>query len=249
MRMENIKESSVGTSITPPKRRFGKVYNIQPFIISKNMNTKVCLLCRVSTQAQDYEYQVNLLSDIAKSRNWDIAKVFANKVSGAKKNEERTEIMELVEYVKNNKVDKVLCTEISRLGRSTLEALKVIEILNEHKVCLYLANYGLETLDKDGNVNPTCHLICTILLEVGQIERSTIRARMSMGYQEYLNKRKADKENHPLGRPTKYKKSDNAYREQYQKEISLLRKGISLRNVSSITGTSIGTLRKLKIYV
>jgi hypothetical protein len=72
---------------------------------------------------------------------------------------------------------------------------------------------------------------------------------MAMGYQEYLNKRKTDKENHPLGRPTKYKKSDSAYREQYQKEISLLRKGISLRNVSSLTGTSIGTLRKLKVFV
>ena len=116
------------------------------------MSEKVCLLCRVSTQAQDYEYQINLLTDIAKSRNWEVVKVFANKISGAKKNEERSEIMELIEYVKNNKVDKVLCSEISRLGRSTLEALKVIELLNENKVCLYLANYGLSTLDKNGNV-------------------------------------------------------------------------------------------------
>lgn len=213
------------------------------------MNTKVCLLCRVSTQAQDYEYQVNLLTDIARSRNWEVVKIFANKVSGAKKNEERTEIMELIEFVKTNQVDKVLCTEISRLGRSTLEALKVIEVLNENKVCLYLANYGLETLDQKGNINATCSLICTILLEVGQIERSTIRTRMAMGYQEYLNKRREDKENHPLGRPTKYKKSDTQYREQYQKELTLLRKGISLRNVNKLTGTSIGTLRKIKIYV
>ena len=151
--------------------------------------------------------------------------------------------------MKNNRVDKVLCTEISRLGRSTLEALKVIEVLNENKVCLYLANYGLETLDKDGKVNPTCHLLCTILLEVAQMERGMIRTRMAMGYQEYLNKRKTDKENHPLGRPTKYKKSDTAYREQYAKELTLLRKGVSLRNVSKLTGTSVGTLRKIKIYV
>ena len=210
---------------------------------------KCCLLCRVSTQAQDYEYQVNLLTDIARSRNWEVVKIFANKVSGAKKNEDREEIQELLDYVKANKVDKVLCTEISRLGRSTLEALKVIEVLNEQKVCLYLANYGLETLDKEGKVNPTCHLLCTILLEVAQMERGMIRTRMAMGYQEYLSKRKADKGNHPLGRPTKYKKSDTQYREQYQKELTMLRKGISLRNVSKLTGTSIGTLRKIKIYV
>lgn len=212
-------------------------------------NTKVCLLCRVSTQAQDYDYQVNLLTDIAKSRNWEIVKIFANKVSGAKKNEERSEIVELLDFVKSNKIDKILCTEISRLGRSTLEALKVIETLNEAGVCLYLANYGIETLTKDGKVNPTCHLLCTILLEVAQMERSIIRNRMAMGYQDYLSKRKQDKENHPLGRPTKYKKSDNSYREQYQKELTLLKKGVSLRNVSKLTGTSIGTLRKIKIYI
>lgn len=211
--------------------------------------TKVCLLCRVSTQAQDYDYQVNLLTDIARSRRWEVVKVFANKVSGVKKNEDREEIRELLEFVRTNKIDKVLCTEISRLGRSTLEALKIIEILKEHKVCLFLANYGLETLDGNGQENPTCHLLCTILLEVAQMERSMIRCRMAMGYREYLNKRRQDKEGHPLGRPQNYKKSEQQYKEQYQKQLSLLRKGISLRNVNKITGTSIGTLRRLKQYL
>ena len=211
--------------------------------------TKVCLLCRVSTQAQDYDYQVNLLTDVARSRRWEVVKVFANKISGARKNEDRAEVRELLEFVKVNKVDKVLCTEISRLGRSTLEALKIIEILNNHKICLFLANYGLETLDKEGNVNPTCHMLCTILLEVAQMERGMIRSRMAMGYREYLNKRRQDKEGHPLGRPQNNKKSEQQYKEQYQKQLSLLRKGLSLRNVHAITGTSIGTLRKLKQYL
>ncbi len=213
------------------------------------METRICLLCRVSGQAQDYEYQVNLLTELAKSRGWEIVATFANKVSGAKKNEEREEIQELLEFVKTNKVDKVLCTEISRLGRSTLEALKVIEVLNENKVCLYLANYGLETLDKDGKVNPVASLITTILLEVAQMERGMIRARMEMGYREYINKRKADKEAHPVGRPKSYRKSEDAYREQYAKELTLLRKGISLRNICKLTGVSVNTLRRLKKYM
>ena len=206
-------------------------------------------MCRVSTQAQDYDYQVNILTDVARGRRWEVVKVFANKISGARKNEDRAEVRELLEFVKVNKVDKVLCTEISRLGRSTLEALKIIEILNNHKICLFLANYGLETLDKEGNVNPTCHMLCTILLEVAQMERGMIRSRMAMGYREYLNKRRQDKEGHPLGRPQNNKKSEQQYKEQYQKQLSLLRKGLSLRNVHAITGTSIGTLRKLKQYL
>lgn len=210
---------------------------------------KVCLLCRVSTLKQDYEYQVGQLTDIARSRNWNIIRIFANKVSGAKKNEDRREIMEMLEFVETNKVDKILCTEISRLGRSTLEALKIIELLNEKKVCLYLANYGIETLNAKGEVNPTCHLIYTLLLEIAQMERGMIRSRMAMGYSEYLNKRKSDKENHPLGRPASYRKSDDEYKTQYQKEIALLRKGISLRNVSKLTHTSVGTLQRLKKYL
>ena len=210
---------------------------------------KVILLARVSTDKQEYRRQINELKGFCEKMDWEIAEVFANKVSGAETIENRTEIVEMVEFVRKNNVKRVVCLEISRLGRNTLEALKVIEVLNENKVCLYLANYGLETLDKDGKVNPTCHLLCTILLEVAQMERGMIRTRMAMGYQEYLNKRKTDKENHPLGRPTKYKKSDIAYREQYAKELTLLRKGVSLRNVSKLTGTSIGTLRKIKIYV
>ena len=208
---------------------------------------RVCLLCRVSTQGQDYQYQIETLEELAKNKGWEVVATFANKVSGAKKNEERTEIVELINYVKSHKVDKVVSTEISRVGRNTLEALKTIEVLNENKVCLYLANYGLETLDKNGKVNPITSLICTILLEISQMERGMIRERMRMGYEAYLERRKT--EDLPLGRPTTYRKSESEYRAQYSKDLSLLRKGISLRNVHSITGTAIGTLQKIKVYV
>ena len=210
---------------------------------------KVCLLLRVSTNAQDYEYQYNTLKELCEKKGWEIVKVFANKVSGAKKNEERQEIVDLIDYVKNNKVDRVVATEISRIGRDTLEALKTIEILNEHKVNLYLANYNIETLNPNGEVNPIARLILTICLEISSYERNLLRYRMREGYNEYLRKRREDKQNHPLGRKTEYRKSEDAYRQQYKQELTLLRKGISLRNVQQLTGTSVGTLRKLKKYL
>lgn len=208
---------------------------------------KVCLLLRVSTSAQDYEYQHSTLVELCKHKGWEIVKVFANKVSGAKKNEDRREIVELIEYVQNNKVDRVLATEISRIGRDTLEALKTIEILNEHKVNLYLANYNIETLSPNGEVNPIARLILTICLEISSYERNLIRYRMKVGYEEYLKRRK----NNPklrLGRQG-YKKQEEAYRSDYAKELSLLRKGISMRNVQQLTGTSLGTLQKIKQYL
>lgn len=211
------------------------------------MSTKICLLCRTSTQAQDYEYQINLLTDIAKSRNWEIVKIFANKVSGAKKNEDRQEIVELIEYVKNHEVDMVVATEVSRLGRDTLEALKTIEILNENKVNLFFANYGIETLLPDGTVNPIARLILTICLEISAYERNLIRYRMKVGYEDYLKKRKTNPELR-LGRQG-YKKDEQSYRQDYAHELSLLRKGISMRNVQKLTGTSLGTLQKIKQYL
>ena len=127
---------------------------------------KVVILARVSTDKQDYERQVNELTDYCRKMDWEVEKVFTNKVSGAKKNEEREEIQELISYVNSNQIRRVVCLEISRMGRNTLEALKVIQILNEHKVSLYVKNYNLETLDSEGRVNPVASLICTILLEV-----------------------------------------------------------------------------------
>ena len=205
---------------------------------------KAVILARVSTDKQDYERQVNELSDYCRKMNWAVEKVFTNKVSGAKKNEEREEIQELISYVNTHQIRRVVCLEISRMGRNTLEALKVIQILNENKVSLYVKNYNLETLDSDGKVNPVASLICTILLEVAAMERLTIKERMESGRRQYIDK--CRREGIKMGRPSTYRKSDEEYRKQYQKEISLIRKGLSLANISAITGTSINTIRKLR---
>lgn len=203
----------------------------------------VVLLCRVSTNHQDYSRQINELTDFCSKQGWNICKVFANKVSGAKTLEERTEIQDMITYVRTHDINKVVVLEISRLGRNTLEALKVIQMLNEEGICLYVKNYNLETI-VNGKINPVASLICTILLEIASMERLTIVERMTSGRNQYIAKCKA--EGKKMGRPETYKKSDETYKEQYAKDISLLKKGISLRNVSSITGTSIMTLRKIK---
>ena len=207
---------------------------------------KVVILARVSTQAQDYQRQVTELQEYCDKEGWEVTRVFANKVSGAKAVTERPEIVEMVEYIKNNDVKRVVCLEISRLGRNTLEALKVINYLNEHRVSLYVKNYNLETLI-NGKVSPVVSLICTILLEIGSLERQSIIERTSSGRNQYIAK--CREQGIKMGRPSSYRKSDEAYKDQYSKEISLLRKGISLRNVQAITGTAVGTLRKLSKFV
>ncbi len=207
----------------------------------------VVLLCRVSTAGQDYSRQVDELSDFCSKMGWNVRRIFTAKVSGAKKIEERSELSEMLDYIRGNSIDKVCVLEISRLGRNTLEALKVIRLLNDNGVCLYIKNYNLETLGADGKPNPIASMICTILLEVAQMERLTIMERMASGRDRYIAKCRA--EGIKMGRPGTYRKSDERMRTQYTKELGLLKKGISLRNISAITGTSVGTIRKLYKYL
>lgn len=178
---------------------------------------------------------------------WNVRRIFTAKVSGAKKIEERSELTEMLDYIRGNSIDKVCVLEISRLGKNTLEALKVIRLLNDNGVCLYIKNYNLETLGADGKPNPIASMICTILLEVAQMERLTIMERMASGRDRYIAKCRA--EGIKMGRPGTYRKSDERMRTQYTKELGLLKKGISLRNISAITGTSVGTIRKLYKYL
>lgn len=206
---------------------------------------KVVILGRVSTDKQDYQRQIVELQEYCNKVGWEVVGVFANKVSGAKTIEERSELQDMLQFIKENEIDRVVCLEVSRLGRNTLESLKVIQMLNENQVSLFIKNYNIETLNEDGKVNPVASLITTILLEIASMERLTIRERMKSGQQQYIAR--CRKEGVKMGRSEGYRKSDDSYKEQYSKEISLLKKGISLRNVQGITGTSINTLRKLKI--
>ena len=66
------------------------------------------ILARVSTDRQEYERQINELSDYCRKMNWSVEKIFANKISGAVRNEEREEITELINYVKTNDIRRVV---------------------------------------------------------------------------------------------------------------------------------------------
>lgn len=201
---------------------------------------KVVIYTRVSTQGQEYERQLAELRDYAARMNYEVVEEFSEKVSGAKRVEEREALMSLLHYVEANKVDKVLIYECSRLSRRAIDFLTVIEHLSSLKVSVYILQNGLETLMEDGSVNPIASLVLGIIGQFNSMERSLIRSRMESGYKHY------SQQGGQVGRKVGYKKSDDDMRQQYSKEIQLLRKGLSLRNIQAITSTSVNTLRKLK---
>ena len=201
---------------------------------------KVVIYARVSTNAQDYERQLDELRSYAAGMGYEVVKEFSEKISGAKKVEERAALSDLLDYVSGNEVDKVLIYECSRLSRRAVDFLSVIEQLTERGVSVYIHQNGLETLQPDGKPNPIAQLVLGILAQFNSMERGLIRSRMESGYNHY---RAAGGK---VGRKEGYRKTNQQMKSEYAEEIRLLKKGYSLANVSKLTGTAINTLRKVK---
>lgn len=201
--------------------------------------TKAIIYARVSTAGQDYDRQLAELRQYADRMGYDVVKTFSEKISGAKKVEERQAMTELLNYVEVNKVDKVLIYECSRLSRRAVDFLSIIETFNEKKISLYIHQNGLETLLPNGEINPIATLVLGILAQFNSMERSLIRSRMESGYNNYRNNGGV------VGRKVGYRKTNEQMKEEYAEEIRLLKKGYSLRNIAKITHTSVNTLRKL----
>lgn len=204
------------------------------------MKTKVIIYARVSTSGQDYERQLSELRKYASRMDYVVVKEFSERASGAKKAAEREALTDLLKFVNENQVDKVLIYECSRLSRRITDFLNVIEFLTERGISLFILQNGLETLQADGSVNPIAQLVLGIISQFNSMERSLIRSRMESGYRHYRQNGGI------VGRKVGYRKSADEMKTQYSKEIQLIKKGISLRNIAAICGTSVNTLQKIK---
>ena len=218
---------------------------IQQIIFDLIMNTnnaKAVIYARVSSQTdrQDTTRQVSDLKRFALSQEMEIVKTFEEHISGAKKIEEREILTQCLEYCKYNSVNYLLISELSRLGRSTLQVLRSLEILHEAKVCVYIQNIGLYSLQPDGAVNPVASIMITILAEMSNIERGNIQYRLNSGRQQYINR------GGKLGRRKGSIKTAEQKKEEYKEVISLLKRGYSIRNVAKLTGFSIQTVQTVK---
>jgi DNA invertase Pin-like site-specific DNA recombinase len=202
---------------------------------------KVIIFSRVSKLAQDYQRQTNELLEYAEKMGYSVEKVFEEKISGAKKNEERKELMAMMSYIKSNRIEKVLTWELSRIGRNAVQVLQVIEMLNDAKISLYIKNYNLETLNPNGTVNPLSQFMVQILNSVNEMERQTIVMRLRSGYSSARSK------GIKVGRKTGVQvKSDDQFMKENKEVPKLLKQGFTDRKVMKLTDRSSGTVQKVK---
>lgn len=205
------------------------------------MKTAV-IYARVSSanDRQDTTRQIEDLKRFANSQEIEAISIFEEHISGAKKNEERQVLTDCLQFCIRNNVDYLLLSELSRLGRSTLQVLKSLDMLHEAKVSVYIQNLGLYTLQPNGDVNPIASIMVTVLAEMANIERSNITYRLNSGRANYIAK------GGKLGRKKGSIKTDDKKLEEYREVITLLKKGYSIRNIAKLQGIGISTVQRIK---
>lgn len=161
-------------------------------------------------------------------------------ISGATKNENRMVLMECINYCIEHQVNYLLLSELSRLGRSTLQVLKSLEMLHESGVSVYIQNLGIHTLQPNGEVNPVASIMITVLAEIANIERSNIVYRLNSGRDSYIAN------GGKLGRRKGSCKTIERKKEEYKDVISFLKRGYSVRNTAKLSSVSISTVQRVK---
>ncbi|MBC8052179.1 MAG: recombinase family protein [Sphingobacteriaceae bacterium] len=203
--------------------------------------TKVAIYSRVSSEQADYVRQTDELRAFAVKMGYELIATFQEKISGFKKNNERPQLMKLLALIDAGEVDKVLVWEMSRLGRNVIQVLETIELLNNKGVSLYIKNYNLETLDDNKKANPLSMFMIQILTSCSQMERDLIKSRLVSGYKNHRDK------GGRVGRIKGIRETEKDFLAKHQDVVKLLKKGISVRNISKLTGDkSSATIIKVK---
>ena len=203
---------------------------------------KAIIYARVSstTDRQSTDRQVEDLKSYAEYSKMEVVKVFEEKVSGAKKNTERPILVEALSYCRTERIDMLLVSELSRLGRNTFEVLETVKGLVDDGINLYMQKEKFTLLDDDKQPSMFAPIMLATLSTCAQLERENIKFRLNSGRQQYITK------GGRLGRKIGSVKSSDKKREEYKDVLKALRQGYSVRKAAKLTDTSVSTVQRLK---
>ena len=209
---------------------------------------RAAIYARVSSTGdrQSTERQVIDLTDYAKKNSMTICKTFEEHISGAKKNHERPVLQECLTYCVEEKIDVVLLSELSRLGRNVDEVLANIRFAKENHLNIYFQKEGLSIYGADNRENPYLTITIAVLGTASQLERENLIFRLKSGRKVYVDKNLAATGKSGLGRKEGYRKPIETKKEEYKEVLKLLKAGYPIRKVAKLTDVSESTVKRLK---
>lgn len=200
------------------------------------------IYARVSSlnDRQSTDRQVIDLRNYADHNGIEVVKVFEEHISGAKRNEERAILCECLDYCIGNKVDTLLISELSRLGRNVDEVLANVKKCKDNSLNIYFQKENLSIFEADGKKNPFLNIFISVLGTCAEMERENIKFRLNSGRAKYIA------EGGRLGRRQGSTKSAEKKQEEYKSVIKELRKGTSIRRTAKLCDVSVSTVQRLK---
>ena len=209
---------------------------------------RAAIYARVSSTGdrQSTERQVIDLKDYANKNEMTICKTFEEHISGAKKNHERPILQECLTFCVEEKVDVLLLSELSRLGRNVDEVLANIRYAKDNRLNIYFQKEGISIYGADGKENPYLTIMIAVLGTCAQMERESIHYRLQSGRKVYVDKCMAETGKSGLGRKVGYRKPVETKKEEYKEVLKLLKAGYPLRKVAKLTDVSESTVKRLK---
>lgn len=205
-----------------------------------SIKLKAAIFGRVSTLDQSYDRQVNDLRKIADKLSYNVVEVITEKISGATSNSERSGVQKLIEGAREGRFQRVLVTEVSRLGRSTLQTLQLIEELHSYGVSIYLQDLSTETLNDDGEMNMQTEMMLHMLSLFAKNERRNTIERIKSGMAE------AKANGIHCGRHHGTEESTTTFLSKYPRVIEALKRGFSVRECVKLYEVSLGTVAKVR---
>ncbi len=203
---------------------------------------KAVIYARVSStnDRQSTDRQVLDLAKYADNNGMEVVKVFEEHISGAAKNEERHVLCDCLDYCISHKVNTLLISELSRLGRNVDEVLANVKRCKDNSLNIYFQKENLSIFQTDGSKNPFLNIFISVLGTCAEMERENIRFRLNSGRQKYIA------EGGKLGRKEGYRKPQEKKQEEYKDVIRELKRGTSIRRTAKLHDVSISTVQRIK---
>jgi DNA invertase Pin-like site-specific DNA recombinase len=192
------------------------------------MTKRAAIYVRVSTDKQTVENQLGELRQIAERRGWETVEEYHDAgISGAKGRKDRPGLDRMLKDAQRRRFDVVMAWAIDRLGRSLIDLLGTIQMLDACGVGLYLDQQAIDT------TTPAGKLMFQVTGAFAEFERSMIRQRVNAGLKRAVEAGKQ------LGRP----RIDPALERRIQ---SQLRVGEGILKVAAECGVGSGTVQRIK---
>ncbi len=189
--------------------------------------SKTYAYIRVSTGRQDLKNQKFAILEYANDKKLGNVEFLEETVSG-KVSWKKRKLKDLID--KLEKGDNLIVAEISRLGRSMLEIMELLNVLLQKGVNIHIVKGNYELKD-----DIQSKVLAFTFSLASEIERELISQRTK----EALAKIKA--EGKKLGRPKGSYSSKLDKKKEYIKE--LLDKGVSMASIAKILGVHYHTVR------